>query len=77
MNPPQYTNHRSHCYSFTGRYGFKRFLRDGYKTAVEDGNKRYYRPAEIKTFDGIECEWPIFFAYMVIDSVYKGNQKKV
>ena len=31
-----------------GRYGFKRFLRDGYKTSVEDKNRKYYKPAEIK-----------------------------
>lgn len=31
-----------------GRYGFKRFLRDGYRTGNEDKNRRYYRPAEMK-----------------------------
>lgn len=31
-----------------GKYGFKRFLRDGYRTALEDENRRYYKPAEIK-----------------------------
>lgn len=31
-----------------GKYGFKRFLRDGYRTANEDKNRRYYRPAEMK-----------------------------
>uniref|UniRef100_A0A8B9HF80 Phosphorylase b kinase regulatory subunit n=1 Tax=Astyanax mexicanus TaxID=7994 RepID=A0A8B9HF80_ASTMX len=50
-----------------GKYGFKRFLRDGYRTANEDKNRRYYRPAEMKLFDGIECEFPIFFIYMMID----------
>uniref|UniRef100_A0A3P8S4M7 Phosphorylase b kinase regulatory subunit n=1 Tax=Amphiprion percula TaxID=161767 RepID=A0A3P8S4M7_AMPPE len=50
-----------------GKYGFKRFLRDGYRTANEDKNRRYYKPAEMKLFDGIECEFPIFFIYMMID----------
>ncbi|XP_036130088.1 phosphorylase b kinase regulatory subunit beta isoform X6 [Molossus molossus] len=50
-----------------GKYGFKRFLRDGYRTSLEDPNRRYYKPAEIKLFDGIECEFPIFFLYMMID----------
>ncbi|CAG03071.1 unnamed protein product, partial [Tetraodon nigroviridis] len=106
-----------------GKYGFKRFLRDGYRTTNEDKNRRYYKPAEMKTllgvevfhsyqalkamagvhvlgrswsnnsatklrppatargqraserwsvisqqlFDGIECEFPIFFIYMMID----------
>lgn len=31
-----------------GKYGFKRFLRDGYRTPLEDPNRRYYKPAEIK-----------------------------
>lgn len=31
-----------------GKYGFKRFLRDGYRTANEDKNRRYYKPAEMK-----------------------------
>lgn len=31
-----------------GKYGFKRFLRDGYRTALEDPDRRYYKPAEIK-----------------------------
>ncbi|CAH1778894.1 unnamed protein product, partial [Owenia fusiformis] len=36
-----------------GKYGYKRFLRDGYKTVHEDKNRKYYRPAEIKMFDCI------------------------
>lgn len=29
-------------------YGFKRFGRDGYKTVLEDSEKRYYSTGEIK-----------------------------
>ncbi|XP_072488237.1 phosphorylase b kinase regulatory subunit beta isoform X3 [Notamacropus eugenii] len=60
-----------------GKYGFKRFLRDGYRTSLEDPNRRYYKPAEIKLFDGIECEFPIFFLYMMIDGVFRGNPTQV
>ncbi|KAM4614391.1 phosphorylase b kinase regulatory subunit beta isoform 2-T4 [Discoglossus pictus] len=60
-----------------GKYGFKRFLRDGYRTALEDENRRYYKPAEIKLFDGIECEFPIFFIYMIIDGIFRGNSEQV
>ncbi|KAM9861180.1 phosphorylase b kinase regulatory subunit beta [Aulostomus maculatus] len=60
-----------------GRYGFKRFLRDGYRTTNEDKNRRYYKPAEMKLFDGIECEFPIFFIYMMIDGVFRGNKAQV
>uniref|UniRef100_A0A3P9N661 Phosphorylase b kinase regulatory subunit n=1 Tax=Poecilia reticulata TaxID=8081 RepID=A0A3P9N661_POERE len=60
-----------------GKYGFKRFLRDGYRTANEDQNRRYYKPAEMKLFDGIECEFPMFFIYMMIDGVFRGNKAQV
>uniref|UniRef100_A0A3Q4BK87 Phosphorylase b kinase regulatory subunit n=1 Tax=Mola mola TaxID=94237 RepID=A0A3Q4BK87_MOLML len=60
-----------------GKYGFKRFLRDGFRTANEDQNRRYYKPAEMKLFDGIECEFPIFFIYMMIDGVFRGNKAQV
>ncbi|XP_056134262.1 phosphorylase b kinase regulatory subunit beta isoform X2 [Lampris incognitus] len=60
-----------------GKYGFKRFLRDGFRTANEDRNRRHYKPAEMKLFDGIECEFPIFFIYMMIDGVFRGNKAQV
>ncbi|XP_031977804.1 phosphorylase b kinase regulatory subunit beta isoform X1 [Corvus moneduloides] len=60
-----------------GKYGFKRFLRDGYRTALEDRTRRYYKPAEIKLFDGIECEFPLFFIFMIIDGIFKGNPAQV
>uniref|UniRef100_A0A4W5MNF3 Phosphorylase b kinase regulatory subunit n=1 Tax=Hucho hucho TaxID=62062 RepID=A0A4W5MNF3_9TELE len=60
-----------------GKYGFKRFLRDGYRTANEDKNRRHYKPAEMKLFDGIECEFPIFFIFMMIDGVFRGNGAQV
>ncbi|XP_042186772.1 phosphorylase b kinase regulatory subunit beta-like isoform X4 [Oncorhynchus tshawytscha] len=60
-----------------GKYGFKRFLRDGYRTANEDENRRHYKSAEMKLFDGIECEFPIFFIFMMIDGVFRGNNAQV
>uniref|UniRef100_A0A8C2JMN9 Phosphorylase b kinase regulatory subunit n=1 Tax=Cyprinus carpio TaxID=7962 RepID=A0A8C2JMN9_CYPCA len=60
-----------------GKYGFKRYLRDGYRTANEDKNRRHYKPAEMKLFDGIECEFPLFFIYMMIDGVFRGNPAQV
>ncbi|NXQ24179.1 KPBB kinase, partial [Alaudala cheleensis] len=60
-----------------GKYGFKRFLRDGYRTALEDRTRRYYKPAEIKLFDGIECEFPLFFIFMIIDGIFRGNPEQV
>uniref|UniRef100_A0A671KV94 Phosphorylase b kinase regulatory subunit n=1 Tax=Sinocyclocheilus anshuiensis TaxID=1608454 RepID=A0A671KV94_9TELE len=60
-----------------GKYGFKRFLRDGYRTTNEDKNRTHYKPAEMKLFDGIECEFPLFFIYMMIDGVFRGNPAQV
>ncbi|XP_066289063.1 phosphorylase b kinase regulatory subunit beta-like isoform X2 [Branchiostoma lanceolatum] len=60
-----------------GQYGFKRFLRDGYSTVLEDKKRKYYKPAEIKLFDGIECEWPVFYIYMIIDGVFRNKEDQV
>lgn len=77
-----------------GKYGCKRFLRDGYKTAKEvqqqrgvmfqsnvgnenifqDGNRLYYEPWELRMFDNIECEWPLFFCYLIMDYFFHGNK---
>lgn len=40
-----------------GKKGFKRFSRDGYMSRLEDKTRRYYHKAEIKDFEGNECEW--------------------
>ncbi|XP_063931960.1 probable phosphorylase b kinase regulatory subunit beta isoform X2 [Zophobas morio] len=54
-----------------GNYGFKRYIRDGYKTASEDKTKRFYDKGEIKHFENVECEWPLFYMFMIIDGVFK------
>ncbi|KAM7541396.1 hypothetical protein Aperf_G00000041995 [Anoplocephala perfoliata] len=56
-----------------GSYGCIRFLRDGYKTAREDPNRLYYDPWELRMFDGIECQWPLFFTYLVIGACFDDN----
>ncbi|CAF1015983.1 unnamed protein product, partial [Didymodactylos carnosus] len=60
-----------------GSYGFKRFLRDGQYTTIEPKDKRFYEASEIKKFDKNECEWPMFFALMVIDGLFKNNQPQI
>ncbi|XP_072403281.1 probable phosphorylase b kinase regulatory subunit alpha isoform X1 [Diabrotica undecimpunctata] len=57
-----------------GRYGFRRFLRDGYRTPKEDPRRLYYEPWELRMFENIECEWPLFFCYMILDNCFKGNK---
>ncbi|KAF8774850.1 putative phosphorylase b kinase regulatory like protein [Argiope bruennichi] len=73
---PCFATHDEHLYNRTkdkivrklqGTYGFKRFLRDGYGTAVEDITRPYYEQGETKEFENIECEWPLFFIYMILD----------
>ncbi|MBD2383946.1 glycoside hydrolase family 15 protein [Cylindrospermum sp. FACHB-282] len=60
-----------------GKYGCKRFLRDGHQTVLEDGQRLHYEPAELKQFEHIECEWPLFFAYIVLDGLFRGDQNQV
>nr|XP_033802021.1 phosphorylase b kinase regulatory subunit alpha, skeletal muscle isoform isoform X2 [Geotrypetes seraphini] len=60
-----------------GRYGCCRFLRDGYKTPREDPSRLYYEPAELKLFENIECEWPLFWTYFILDGIFNGNTEQV
>lgn len=96
---PAFSTHEEMLYQETknnviselkGNYGFKRYIRDGYKTVNENSSKRfvsvnkkiispisydilfrYYHEGEIKNFENIECEWPIFYIFMIIDGVFK------
>ncbi|KAI8642661.1 glycosyl hydrolases family 15-domain-containing protein [Parasitella parasitica] len=60
-----------------GRYGWKRFLRDGHQTAVEDHTRLHYNESELKVFENIESEWPLFFTYMVLEGLFTGNTEQV
>ena len=57
-----------------GHYGCKRFLRDGHQTVVEDISRLHYEPWELKQFEHIECEWPLFFCYLWLDALYRGDR---
>ncbi|XP_009706138.1 PREDICTED: phosphorylase b kinase regulatory subunit alpha, skeletal muscle isoform, partial [Cariama cristata] len=60
-------------------------LRDGYRTPKEDPNRLYYEPAtrlyyepaDLKLFENIECEWPLFWTYLMIDGIFSGNMEQV
>jgi len=60
-----------------GEYGFKRFIRDGYGTELEDDQRRYYQKGETLEFENVENEWPIFYIFMIIDGIFKDNKKQV
>jgi phosphorylase kinase alpha/beta subunit len=57
-----------------GRYGCKRFLRDGHQTVLEDIGRLHYEPRELKQFEHIECEWPLFFTYLMLGALFKGDR---
>jgi phosphorylase kinase alpha/beta subunit len=56
-----------------GKYGCKRFLRDGHQTVLEDTTRLHYEPEELLKFEGIECEWPLFFTYLYLDALFSGD----
>jgi phosphorylase kinase alpha/beta subunit len=58
-----------------GRYGCKRFLLDGHQTVIEDNHRLYYDPHELKQFMDIECEWPLFFTYLLLNNLFAGNME--
>ena len=57
-----------------GPYGCKRFLRDGHQTAIEDPERLHYEPEEMLQFEHIECEWPLFFTYLLLHHLFRGNE---
>ncbi|WP_338430746.1 glycoside hydrolase family 15 protein [Synechococcus elongatus] len=59
-----------------GRYGCKRFLRDGHQTAIEDTSRLHYEPWELQQFEHIECEWPLFFTYLLLDGLFAGDRDR-
>ncbi len=37
------------------------------RTARENPNRLHYEPWELRLFEHIECEWPLFYCYLVIN----------
>ncbi|XP_033483303.2 phosphorylase b kinase regulatory subunit alpha, liver isoform isoform X4 [Epinephelus lanceolatus] len=60
-----------------GRYGCCRFIRDGYRCPREDPSRLHYDPAELKLFENIECEWPVFWTYLILDGIFADDQVQV
>ncbi|MEE6526408.1 hypothetical protein FKM82_027057, partial [Ascaphus truei] len=42
-----------------------------------DPHRLYYEPAELKLFENIECEWPLFWTYFILDGIFNGNLEQV
>ncbi|XP_074523240.1 phosphorylase b kinase regulatory subunit alpha, liver isoform isoform X2 [Halichoeres trimaculatus] len=60
-----------------GRYGCCRFIRDGYRCPKEDPSRLHYDPAELKLFENIECEWPVFWTFFILDGIFSEDQVQV
>ncbi|XP_066919156.1 phosphorylase b kinase regulatory subunit alpha, liver isoform-like [Clytia hemisphaerica] len=60
-----------------GSYGCKRFLRDGHHCMNEDRHRLHYELHELSKFEKIECEWPLFFCYLLLDGIYNKNEAQV
>jgi phosphorylase kinase alpha/beta subunit len=60
-----------------GRYGLKRFLRDGHQTVVEDEGRLHYEEQELKQFEHIESEWPLFYAYLYLDAIFRDDAAQI
>ena len=57
-----------------GRYGCKRFLLDGHQTVMEDEHRLHYENEELKNFENIESEWPLFFTYLMLDAQFRDDK---
>lgn len=57
----------------SGEYGCKRFLLDGHQSVLEDHSRFYYENDELKNFKDIESEWPLFYTYLYLNSLFSDN----
>ncbi|KAH8551679.1 glycosyl hydrolases family 15-domain-containing protein [Umbelopsis sp. PMI_123] len=60
-----------------GKYGCKRFLRDGHQNALEDVTRLHYEPHELQMFEDVESEWPLFFTYLILEGLFTGDHDQV
>lgn len=43
----------------------------------QDPSRLHYDPAELKLFENIECEWPVFWTYLILDGIFAEDQVQV
>lgn len=55
----------------SGQYGCKRFLLDGHQSSIEDASRLHYEPSELREFEHIESEWPLFYTYLLLDALMR------
>ena len=61
----------------SGRYGCKRFLLDGHQSSIEDSSRLHYEPSELRDFQDIESEWPLFFTYLLLDALMREDEEDI
>lgn len=61
----------------SGKYGCKRFLLDGHQSCLEDSSRLHYEPAELRQFEHIESEWPLFFTYLLLDALMREDEDAI
>ncbi len=60
-----------------GNYGCKRFLLDGHQSSIEDSSRLHYEPSELREFEHIESEWPLFFTYLLLDAIMREDSEDI
>lgn len=45
--------------------------------SLQDPNRLYYESAELKLFENIECEWPLFWTYLILDGIFINSPEQV
>ena len=60
-----------------GPYGLKRFLLDGHQSGIEDPSKLHYEPSELRKFEYIEPQWPLFYTYLLLDALMRHDTQKI
>ncbi|WP_345978026.1 glycoside hydrolase family 15 protein [Sulfurimonas sp. HSL3-7] len=60
-----------------GRYGCKRFLLDGHQSSIEDSTRLHYEASELREFEHIESEWPLFFTYLLLDALMREESEEI
>lgn len=43
----------------------------------KDSNRLYYESSELKLFENIECEWPLFWTYLILDGIFINSREQV
>ena len=61
----------------SGNYGCKRFLLDGHQSSLEDASRLHYEPSELREFEHIESEWPLFFTYLLLDALMREDKDDI